>query len=144
MKFVSFLKSRLIFNVCYCFWMFLNKFFTYSASRVHISKSKRCFNMKSSTYYFHMKIKILAYFQICISIPLIIHVTGDNFYWWKCWNTKKNGLQKNEKFQLKGAASSKTKWLLLNKKLSTTGNDFQKKQKLSLKGMASTIGNGLH
>ena len=38
--------------------------------RVHISKSKRCFNVKSSTYYFHMKKKILADFQICISVPL--------------------------------------------------------------------------
>ena len=26
--------------------------------------------MKSSTYYFHMKTKILADFQICISVPL--------------------------------------------------------------------------
>ena len=40
-------------------------------SRVHISKSKMCFNVKSSTYYFHMKTKILADFQICISVPLI-------------------------------------------------------------------------
>ena len=27
--------------------------------------------MKSSTYYFHRKTKILADFQICISVPLI-------------------------------------------------------------------------
>ena len=26
--------------------------------------------MKSSTYYFHIKTKILAHFQICISVPL--------------------------------------------------------------------------
>ena len=51
MKFVNFLKSRLIFNICYCFWMFINKLFTYA----HISESKRCFNMKSSTYCFNMK-----------------------------------------------------------------------------------------
>ena len=38
--------------------------------RAHISKSKRCFNMKSSTHYFHLKTKALADFQICISIPL--------------------------------------------------------------------------
>ena len=31
---------------------------------MHVSKSKRCFNEKSSTYYFHMKSKILADFQI--------------------------------------------------------------------------------
>ena len=41
--------------------MFVNKLF---------SKSKRCSSLKSSTYYFHMKIKILADFQICISAPL--------------------------------------------------------------------------
>ena len=40
-------------------------------SRAHISKSKRCLNVKSSTYYFHMKTKILGEFQICISVPLI-------------------------------------------------------------------------
>ena len=28
--------------------------------------------MKSSTYDFHVKTKVLAYFQICISVPLII------------------------------------------------------------------------
>ena len=32
--------------------------------------------MKSSTYYFHMKTKILADFQICISIPLSKHQRG--------------------------------------------------------------------
>ena len=37
---------------------------------MHISKSKRCFNVKSSTYYFHMKTKILADFYIYISVPL--------------------------------------------------------------------------
>ena len=39
---------------------------------MHISKNKRCFNVKYSTYYFHMKTKILADFQICISLPLRI------------------------------------------------------------------------
>ena len=37
---------------------------------ITISKSKRCFNAKSSTYYFQMKTKILADFQICINVPL--------------------------------------------------------------------------
>ena len=36
----------------------------------HISKSKGCFNVKYLTYYFHMKTKILADFQISISVPL--------------------------------------------------------------------------
>ena len=44
------------------------KFFTYI--RAHISKSKRCFNVKSSANYFHMTTKILADFQICISVTL--------------------------------------------------------------------------
>ena len=39
-------------------------------SCAHISKNKKCFNVKFSTYYFHMKTKILADFQICISVPL--------------------------------------------------------------------------
>ena len=44
--------------------------FDISQVRMNISKSKRCFNLKSSTYYFHVKKKILADFQICISVPL--------------------------------------------------------------------------
>ena len=40
-------------------------------SHVRISqKSKRCSNVKSSTYYFHMKTKILADFQIYYTVPL--------------------------------------------------------------------------
>ena len=50
--------------------MFVNKLFTYLTS--HISKSKRCLNVKSSTYFFQMKTGILEDFQICISVPLII------------------------------------------------------------------------
>ena len=38
--------------------------------RADISKSKRCFNVKSSTSYFRMTTKILADFQICIRVPL--------------------------------------------------------------------------
>ena len=62
------LKSRLIFNIFYCFSMFVNKFFIYLTCAY--LKSKRCFDVKSSTYYFHMKTKILADFQICINFPL--------------------------------------------------------------------------
>ena len=51
--------------------MFVKKFFTYLISQAHISESKRCVNVKSSTYYFLMKTKILADFQICISVSLI-------------------------------------------------------------------------
>ena len=35
-----------------------------------VIKGKRCFNVKFSTYYFQMKTKILADFQICIGVPL--------------------------------------------------------------------------
>ena len=51
--------------------MFLNvcKQTFHISSRAHISRSKRCFNVKSSTYYFHMKEKILADFEICIIVP---------------------------------------------------------------------------
>ena len=38
-------------------------------------------NVKFSTYYFHMKTKILADFQICISVPLSHSITvfGSSF-----------------------------------------------------------------
>ena len=48
--------------------MFVNNFS--HILRAHISKKKRCFNVKSPTSYFQMKTKILAGFQICISVPL--------------------------------------------------------------------------
>ena len=35
------------------------------------ANTKRCLNVKFSTYYFHMKTKILAELQICIGVPLI-------------------------------------------------------------------------
>ena len=40
-------------------------------AHAHISKSERCFNVKSSTYCFHLKTKFFANFQICISVPLM-------------------------------------------------------------------------
>ena len=68
MKFVNFLKSRLIFSIFYCFWMFVNKRCRYLMCGY--LKKWKCFNVKSSVYYFHKKAKILADFQICISVPL--------------------------------------------------------------------------
>ena len=44
-------------------------------SRAHNSKSKSYFNVKSSKNYLHMKVKILADFQIGISVPLISFLT---------------------------------------------------------------------
>ena len=68
MKFVNFLKSRLIFNIFY-FSECLQTNFSY-ISREHIPRTKRRFNLKSSTDSFHMKTKILAEFHICVSVPL--------------------------------------------------------------------------
>ena len=48
---------------------------------MHISKSKRCFDVKSLTYYFHLKMQILADFQICISVPLIYTLRGNKFFY---------------------------------------------------------------
>ena len=39
--------------------------------------------MKSSTYYVHVKTKILADFQICISVPLIIFTKHCILNFWK-------------------------------------------------------------
>ena len=68
MTFVNILKSRLIFNnstVSQCLLTNVSHI-----SRAHISKSKSCFNEKSSTYFFQLRTKILTDFQICISVPL--------------------------------------------------------------------------
>ena len=43
---------------------------SFHISRAYISESKRCFNVKPSAYYFHMKTNILADFQTCIIVPL--------------------------------------------------------------------------
>ena len=70
MRFANFLKRRLILIysiVSEC----LQTNFSY-ISRAHILESKRCFNVKSSTYYFHMMTKISADFQICIGAPLSV------------------------------------------------------------------------
>ena len=48
--------------------MFVNKLFTYL--KYACLKKQRRFNVKSSTYYFDMKAKIMADFQFCISVPL--------------------------------------------------------------------------
>ena len=68
-KFVNFLKSRLIFNIFCCFWMFVNKLFTYLTCTY-----LKTFNVKSSTYYFQMKTEALANFQIRFSVTLNINL----------------------------------------------------------------------
>ena len=37
---------------------------------IHTSKSKMCYNVIISVHYFYIKTKMLAGFQICISVPL--------------------------------------------------------------------------
>ena len=69
-KFVNFLKSRIIFILVLLFLYVYKQTFHISHVLAHISKRKSCFNVKSSTYYFHVKTKILEHFQICISVPL--------------------------------------------------------------------------
>ena len=51
-----------------CFLMFLNKPFTYLTYAYLINK--RCFDLKSSSYYFPMNTKILKDLQVCISVSL--------------------------------------------------------------------------
>ena len=77
-KSLNFLKSRLIFNIFYCFCVFLNS--VNNISRTHISKSKRGFDVKFSAYYFNTKTKILVDFQICISAPLTIKISYFSFF----------------------------------------------------------------
>ena len=54
--------------------MVVDKFFTYLSCAY--LKSKKRFNVKPSTFHFHMKTKILADFQICFSVPLKSLRTG--------------------------------------------------------------------
>ena len=49
--------------------MFVNKHFAYLG--MHISDSKRCYNVILSIHYFYVKRRILAGFKIRISAPLI-------------------------------------------------------------------------
>ena len=60
-KQVNFYHILLFLNVCKQ---------TFHISDVRKSQKVEHFNVKLSTYYFHMKTKILADFQICISVPL--------------------------------------------------------------------------
>ena len=60
-----------MFNIFYCFFMFIKKHFT--ISNMHLSESTRCYNVIPSLHYFYKKTKI-ADFQICISVPLNIDV----------------------------------------------------------------------
>ena len=95
MKFVNFLKSRLIFIIL--LFLSVSKQ-TFRIPHMRLSekvkgilmkrKSKRYFNVKSSTHYFHIKTMTLTDFQICIRVPLtgvlrytkIIVITPEEHY----------------------------------------------------------------
>ena len=76
-KFLFFLKSRLIFKRFYCLCMFLNKHFIKTGA--YISKSKRCWNAKLSVYYLYVKTKTSLDLYICISVPLNYRVKVLNY-----------------------------------------------------------------
>ena len=60
------LKSRSLLSysiVSECLWTKFSHI-----SRAHFSKRNKCFNVKTLTYYFHVKTTILVDFLICISV----------------------------------------------------------------------------
>ena len=68
MKFDLFLKSRLLFNIFYCFCMFKKKI---RISRVRISEKVNSIILRNlRCNFFYMKTKILVDFYICVSVPL--------------------------------------------------------------------------
>ena len=80
-KFAFFLKNTLIFNIFCCFRMFVNKIFTY-LGRAYLRKQEVLYNAIPSVHYFYINSKILADFQICISVSLILHVFSNNCCKW--------------------------------------------------------------
>ena len=82
--YVNFSKNWLIFILFYCFCMLVKNFSHISGA--HTSERKRCFNIKSSTYYFHVKTKMLENFHICISVPLISKAQINYSLHWKLLN----------------------------------------------------------
>ena len=80
-KFVFFLKSRLIFNRFYCFCTFVNKHYKHSQTlRVYNSRILRVKTAKFSGYYFYMSTNIQGDFEICIRVPLIHFIPLVSFY----------------------------------------------------------------
>ena len=58
-------EPRFLMNGSFC--MFVNKHFTHL--RLHITNSKRCYNMKTQAYYY-VKTKTSEKLHICVSVPL--------------------------------------------------------------------------
>ena len=69
MSAVFFLKSRLIFNIFYCFCMIVNKF--QETLRIYNWVILTTKNAKFSGLYLYMNTNIKEDFQICVSVPLI-------------------------------------------------------------------------
>ena len=71
--------------------MLINKLFTYLAWAY---LKKRCFNVKSSASYFHIKTKILADFHICIIVPLkAVNLVGSISTWFSLPTTRSSRSQ---------------------------------------------------
>ena len=51
-------------------------------SGVYISESKRRYNVIPSVYYFYVKTKMLANFQICISVPLMCLISNGSWQYY--------------------------------------------------------------
>ena len=71
LKFVFFLKSRLLFNVLYCFCMFVNKHFANLKCSYENCYNEMCYKVQSAWSYFYTKKNVLQDFHICMSVPLI-------------------------------------------------------------------------
>ena len=89
LKFVNFFKGRLISNVSECLLTNFSHIW-----HAHLSKSKRCVYVKSSTY-FHVKTKMLVDFQICISVPLRASTQLNMIILWKRTFFYSSKLKKN-------------------------------------------------
>ena len=62
MKFEIFSKSRLLFNIFYCYCLFVNKHFIYLGCIFHKNcyNATQCYNAKPLAYYFNVNAKILV------------------------------------------------------------------------------------
>ena len=58
--------------------MFVNKHYLYLA---YNSKSKQCYNEKTSVYFFYEQTKILVDFHICISVHCVKSVQIQSYFW---------------------------------------------------------------
>ena len=82
------LKSRLLFNLFYCFCMFVKKIF--QISWVCISQKVNSVIVQNFRHiYFYVKTKILIDFHICISVPLSLLCKYKLYFYNFCSTSKK-------------------------------------------------------